>query len=366
MGDAPRSSTGYGYRRLRAQHAGAGAIELLWSVHRLLAESEDGQLSGTVEAVFDRTLYLSLPCLDGRESLLALGTRDLRNGPLVVHLNTSPGFTFQDLNCRRGVECVVCARNAGAPPGEMTIQLAGGNTVAIGPDVLQFLPDPGSQSPTFDSHQFAPDSRLVRANRRLLRWHFETATPDGLGLLPQLRSYHQGHPQPELEAVVTALVETLTSDRDQDLQLCSTPVDGEPDRIEATGPLVDLVGRGPGGTPSGDDVLVGVLLVLLGLTDPDVATRVRALGRSLCEVARERTTAVSHALLVQACRRRGARPAVRCLQALTDPDATPSQRRNRSLDIVAAGHTSGADTLTGMLTTTTAVLPRVATAVCTS
>lgn len=100
-----------------------------------------------------------------------------------------------------------------------------------------------------------------------------------------------------------------------------------------------LVGRGAGLTPSGDDALAGALLVAHAL----------GTGTALAEAVRARlgaTTAVSAALLAAAADGYAARPVVTLVDAAVagDPDAVA-----RALPaVLAIGHTSGADTVTGI------------------
>ncbi len=103
---------------------------------------------------------------------------------------------------------------------------------------------------------------------------------------------------------------------------------------------VGLVGRGRGLTPSGDDALAGALLVAHALRT----------SRPLVTAVRERlgtTTAVSAALLAAATDGFAARPVVTLVDAvvLGHVDATA-----RALpEVVAIGHTSGRDLVTGVL-----------------
>ena len=100
-----------------------------------------------------------------------------------------------------------------------------------------------------------------------------------------------------------------------------------------------LVGRGPGLTPSGDDALAGALLVAHAL----------GTGTALADAVRARlgaTTAVSAALLDAAADGYAARPVVTLVDAAVaaDPDAV----RRALPAVLAIGHTSGADTVTGI------------------
>jgi len=103
--------------------------------------------------------------------------------------------------------------------------------------------------------------------------------------------------------------------------------------------VAGLVGRGPGLTPSGDDALAGALLVAHAL----------GTGHTLVDAVRARlgaTTAVSAALLDAAADGYAARPVVSLVDAAVagDPDAVGLALP----DVLALGHTSGADTATGI------------------
>ncbi len=103
--------------------------------------------------------------------------------------------------------------------------------------------------------------------------------------------------------------------------------------------MARLVGRGAGLTPSGDDALAGALLVAHALgTGPDLAEAVRARLAT--------TTAVSAALLDAAADGYAARQVVTLVDAAVagDPDAV----RRALPAVLAIGHTSGADTVTGI------------------
>jgi Protein of unknown function (DUF2877) len=100
-----------------------------------------------------------------------------------------------------------------------------------------------------------------------------------------------------------------------------------------------LVGRGPGLTPSGDDALAGALLVAHAL----------GTGTALADAVRARlaaTTAVSAALLDAAADGYAARPVVMLVDAAVADDAEAVRRALPA--VLAIGHTSGADTVTGI------------------
>lgn len=116
---------------------------------------------------------------------------------------------------------------------------------------------------------------------------------------------------------------------------------GHPAPVPVGAPPEDLVGRGPGLTPAGDDVLAGLLLGLHHhprLRDP-IATQVASLAPT-------RTTALSGALLRHAAAGQSF-PA-----ALDVADAVAGHRPDLAGDLarlVAVGHSSGVALAHGLL-----------------
>ena len=110
--------------------------------------------------------------------------------------------------------------------------------------------------------------------------------------------------------------------------------------------LHSVLGFGPGTTPSGDDVAAGVLLaahaLLGGDADRGVAGR---LGAAVVAAARERTGAVSLAMLDEARYGRGTEVAVRTVDALLGRGAALVAFS----DLLAVGHHSGADMAAGIV-----------------
>lgn len=114
-----------------------------------------------------------------------------------------------------------------------------------------------------------------------------------------------------------------------------------------------LLGRGPGLTPAGDDVLAGLLaaVAVVGAAlpgDPErrrLVARTDALGQQVADAARDATTAVSAALLGHARRGAVAAPAARVLHALAGRGDLPA-----ALDgLLAVGSTSGRDLAAGLV-----------------
>ncbi len=116
------------------------------------------------------------------------------------------------------------------------------------------------------------------------------------------------------------------------------------DRDDACAQLVGLLGRGPGLTPSGDDVVAGILLAARRVLTYEEMEHV---GGAVRRAARIATTVVSRGMLTDASA--GWCPDVvsRALAALLVP-ARPGGRAAVA-DLMRVGHTSGGDLLCGAL-----------------
>lgn len=106
-----------------------------------------------------------------------------------------------------------------------------------------------------------------------------------------------------------------------------------------------ICGRGVGLTPGGDDFLLGWLAAgwLLYGPQPDFL----ALGRSIVEIAEQRTHALSRYWLACAAHGHVAQPVRALLAALTRPEQ--QQLEQAASNLLAMGATSGSDTLRGVL-----------------
>lgn len=114
------------------------------------------------------------------------------------------------------------------------------------------------------------------------------------------------------------------------------------------GVIAKVVGRGPGATPAGDDVLVGILAVL---TSPYAgvvgAKAAKLLSRSILPVL-PTTTEVSGHLIRQATNGLFGRD-IHDLVSTLIGGSSPEQFRENLRRIVATGATSGADMCQGLL-----------------
>ncbi len=105
-----------------------------------------------------------------------------------------------------------------------------------------------------------------------------------------------------------------------------------------------LAGTGPGLTPAGDDLLVGVMHGIWATLSENQAV---LLSTAIAEAAIPRTHALSAAWLAAAARGEAAELWHQLLGAISSED--PSGLQRSVLRILPTGHTSGADALGGVL-----------------
>jgi hypothetical protein len=172
---------------------------------------------------------------------------------------------------------------------------------------------------------------------RVARW-WRPPRPRGLGAAPPASlagavRWLTGRVADPLDAVGRAAVADL-------VQALAEGARPEP-------PVARLLGRGPGLTPTGDDVLAGALVCLAALGAPAAAP----LGAAVTEAAPDATTAVSAALLRHAARGECVPELADLLDAVAsggaDPATGPLPRAAGAL--LAVGHCSGAGLLHGVL-----------------
>ncbi|QIK61960.1 DUF2877 domain-containing protein [Leucobacter viscericola] len=157
----------------------------------------------------------------------------------------------------------------------------------------------------------------------------------------QLRRVVHEHPvgggnRPDLCAAVDALRKILAQNA-----TCSATSDELATAVGA------LIGLGPGLTPSGDDLLVGLLATLArsgGTYARDVANEVAA----VIATRGEATTDVSRHYLQLATEGKFSQPLTELLDALTRPDLVDLQSTCIQ-HVLAVGATSGADAIAGIV-----------------
>jgi hypothetical protein len=110
-----------------------------------------------------------------------------------------------------------------------------------------------------------------------------------------------------------------------------------------------LIGRGPGLTPAGDDLIVGFLAGLWSTRGDDPARR-RFLDRlaAIVDGAAAATGEISRAQLRHATRGSVAEPLARLARAIGEGDPPPEVGRAAGMAL-SVGHTSGGDGVFGLL-----------------
>lgn len=302
-----------GYTRLTGTRVGAGAREALSS---LQAGDE-----GAVIQVFDRTAYLRLGPDD---AVVVVGTADVRDGPLTVPTDARTGF--EDM-VEAGDDCRVLSQEP------VTLSIGDRLVLELGQDHTDSRSTPDDQFyPLTDIHEDGP---VWSQARTVLEEARAGPGEDGLDWLDELGEGTDDR----IGAVADAMTTALT--------------DG-PDHADL-GALEWLVGRGPGATPSGDDVLSGMAYLLARTTEGRAQERVRETVDRLLDGGR-RTTEMSAALLEQAALGRAPEPVADCCEAVLGPEAAAGAAVEAMDEI---GHHSGQDALVGMLIAVLCVAPQI-------
>lgn len=206
----------------------------------------------------------------------------------------------------------------------------------------------------------APARHVVRMAHRPREWH---SKPVGLRLtgpqlaararvLAELLDAHGPHggmrPPPDAANAFEAAVGAELRRGQESLH--RSVLAGDTPGLHAA--ITQLLGLGPGLTPSGDDFLTG--LALLAAQPGSRITGYVTAAREVLERLPDRTTRLSRTTLREALRgrtRQSLLDALHPLLAPAEPGAAELSRRLRPpVDrVLAIGHTSGADLLSGLL-----------------
>jgi len=114
--------------------------------------------------------------------------------------------------------------------------------------------------------------------------------------------------------------------------------------------LVNLIGLGAGSTPSGDDVLVGIIagLSFFENMDDKVREALSQLRSGVQEVARGRTSLPSAQMLLSACDSAFAEPILALLKSLGSAVTSEDELLDKAEHIAQLGHHSGIAILSGL------------------
>lgn len=337
-----------GYVRVRLDGYGAGAAEV-WSALLENHDETDGgpRDVGVVRQVFDRSAYLEFDAdsLGGTDRLgptLVLLAGVGFDGPLATRLVAAGPGGFRPDELAVGSACRL--RRGVGDGADRAYVLSVGDTMdlEVNPAAL-VAPEPDPVSYT-DLATITAGSDPYRRAVSVLEQFEEDAVEDGLGWLDTLAELPDGAgPDGDLGRLVDDWVERLGANLPP----------GRP-------PSTAVLGRGPGATPSGDDIVSGLLLALHRTTSGGRHRRVREAGEAVVRAAGERTTAVSTALLAQAAQGRAAGRVDAAITAILGVDDAGPGWESTVRSATEIGHTSGVDLLVGVLLVPLAIGPAVA------
>lgn len=113
--------------------------------------------------------------------------------------------------------------------------------------------------------------------------------------------------------------------------------------------VMHLIGLGPGLTPAGDDLLIGLMLSMLYFAENlNINTaRVRNVNRAIISCVHARTTSVSQEFLIQAAIGNANEQILNLIEALLIRESYDVEQVART--VLAIGGTSGTDTVLGVL-----------------
>ena len=273
----------------------------------VLARATDGR----VAAVFDSSFYV-----ETKNGLFCIGSAALEPGPLTL-VTDAPAATKWPTS---GV-----TRNATAHIGP--------RTVTIGNRYRYALSDAAAWAP--DRISGAPDPAKIETGLQTFRRTAADKVPaGGLGrfLLPDFRPARA-------DIVSWAAADPIVALRHWVISACRAP---EKANAEDLGPVRPLIGLGPGLTPSGDDILGGVMIALHALQE---AAMCRQLWSAVREAATQSGNAISLAHLAAAADGQGGAAVHRALAAIMQADVARMPDAVSGIDRI--GHTSGWDAMTG-------------------
>ncbi len=333
-----------GYRRSRVTDAGAGACER-WNT--VLDSFRNGESTpreiGTLLQVYDRSAYLNFSpgIVDANKTRgppLVLLAGSAFTGPLATCLDFGSTNSFPADAIEAGDACTL---RPAAGISEDTFVFSIGPTFDVDIDPSVFRQPVARPKQYADLEEIERDRPVCRQAERLLSWLEKSSFDDGLGWTPQLMRAVDGTGGEQFRELSAAWVSWLAGEHDEFPASCG----------------LDLLGRGPGATPTGDDFLSGVLLALARTRSGAIDERIWEAGSRLVDASTERTTMISSALLAQAAKGRTSETIEDGLQTVLSYSTT-EMPPDEILAMMQLGHTSGRDTLLGMLFAVLLVAPR--------
>lgn len=275
---------------------------------------------GTVFAVFQRSCYLE--SVDGK--VFCLADHRLGQGPLTLGIEFPENTDLSNLG--------VC---------EGRLLETGGADLRLGRVSLlrttaTVIWEPGSLIQT------APPNEVLRRLFTLADLMEPLIPTDGLAAaLPHAASLAIGEP-PSTDAMNEVAGLAMPRLR----RLSEGLIRSHPETVDEA--VVGLLGFGPGLTPSGDDLLGGMLVALRAMPDTASHPSENILAGCVTRHAALKTNRISSAMLKQFALGNGTAAQHRLLNSLLGVDAE-SDMTAAALDLTRVGHTSGWDILAGIL-----------------
>jgi hypothetical protein len=186
----------------------------------------------------------------------------------------------------------------------------------------------------------APDKILHRLDT-LINLVTPLIPADGLArVIPHTAAIANGEP-PRIDTENPATILAMP----RLCRLADGLIHSEPETLDRA--VTGLLGLGPGLTPSGDDLLGGLLVALRAMPDAASHPIVELLAECVTRHATIKTTRISSTMLEQSARGNGSAAQHRLLRCLLGTDSR-SGITSAALELIQVGHTSGWDTLAGI------------------
>jgi len=350
-----------GYTHLTCTQLGLGAAEQLYEVCSQLVDSPQAEISGTVFTVFNRTMSIEID-IESEHSgpaVLTLAVPSVRPGPLITRVSVSDRFSFRRSGHGENTDCRFRLLES-AQDGVLQLRVGRELIIDIPTPIIQNSITTPNQS-VVSQDTFSYESTRYGTHCQLLEWIRKQAVVDGLDRLSQLHAICDRAGPPDvasqdireeltlLQPFVSCLSDTGDRNMDDVVDTSSSE--------ETSMDVCSLLGYGPGSTPSGDDFLVGIILILRRIDCSEVQSHLSNIGNGLVTISQTKTTRLSAAFLSQAVAGRGAKPTADCVDLLIAQSPEWAELTESVERVLEIGSTSGSDILAGMLTATTFLLP---------
>ena len=334
-----------GYTKHEITWVGSGAREIWGQLSRQYSRSDTESRpteAGRIVRIFERSLYLDVRCLPDNRSTLTpvvlIGGNNMSDSPLLAKVSGTP-IAFDQLDVETGSTWTYRQGDS-----DTRAVLTIGNSTTLTLD-LELLDQSNGVPARYSSvSEIVENSRIQNRAESCVNYLITEGYSDGLGWLSKLGGPLDQHSQrsKEFDEYVSSWVQLLT--------------DG--DVREATfNPIADVIGRGLGTTPSGDDVTSAILLTFNHIFSKEETRRLRAIGREIVASANGNTSRVSAVLMEQSVYGRAPTVVSEFLQTMFSD--VPEERLYSSLvDVCDIGHTSGVDICVGILTTLLSIVPK--------